>query len=383
MKVAQINVVCNGSTGKIMCDIAGKLEEKGYESYIFFGRGNSKNGLNCFRIGNKISIYFHVLLARFGFNGHGSYFSTKKLVKNLKKINPDVIHLHNIHGYYVNLRVLFNYLKNEYSGKIIWTLHDCWSFTGHCSHFTISDCNKWNSMCNKCPDLKCYPKEFIDTTKMEYKFKKSLFTGVHDLTIVTPSNWLKGLVKLSFLKEYNVKVINNGINLDIFKPTHDNLIYEKYNIPKDKKIILGVANVWEERKGIKDFIELSKVIDKEKYVIVLIGVDSKLQSILPSDIICIRRTDNQMELAVLYTISYVLFNPTYEDNYPTINLEAQACGLPVLTYKTGGCPEQVPDYNITDNKMENILKKIDGNLVCKDLTDNSKNFIDKYLKEYR
>ena len=382
MKVVQINVVCNGSTGKIMCDLARKLNEKGHESYIFFGRGNPKNDLNCKKIENKFSIYFHGLLGRLGLNGHGSYFSTKRLIKELKKINPDVIHLHNIHGYYLNLKVLFKYLKNKYKGKIVWTLHDCWTFTGHCAYFTMSKCNKWKTGCCKCQNLNCYPKESIDTTKKEYRLKKNLFTDLNNLTIITPSIWLKELVKKSFLKQYDVKVINNGIDLNIFKPQHDNKILEKYNIPKNKKIILGVANIWEERKGINDFIKLSKKIDSKKYQIVLVGTDENIEKILPKEIISIRRTDNQEELAKIYSSARVLFNPTYEDNYPTINLEAQACGLPVITYKTGGCPEQVPANNITDNNINNIIKKINQKLEIKDLKKEINEFIDKYLEVY-
>ena len=382
MKIVQINVVCNGSTGKIMCDLARKLNEKGHESYIFFGRGNPKNDLNCKKIENKFSIYFHGLLGRLGLNGHGSYFSTKRLIKELKKINPDVIHLHNIHGYYINLKVLFKYLKKEYKGKLIWTLHDCWAFTGHCSHFTIAKCQKWKTECKKCPNLKCYPKELFDTTQKEFKLKKELFKNLNNLTIITPSNWLKELVEKSFLKEYSIKTINNSIDLKIFKPTYDEKIYEKYNIPKDKKIVLGVANVWEEKKGINDFIKLSQKIDSKKYQIVLVGTDERIEKKLPKRIISIRRTDNQEELAKIYSVSTVLFNPTYEDNYPTVNLEAQACGLPVLTYKTGGCPEQVPANNIIDNNINNILKKIETKLEIKDLKKEKNEFIDKYLEVY-
>lgn len=381
-KIVQINSVCNGSTGKIMSDIAKKTQELGHQTYCFFGRGNPKKDINCIKIETKFEFLLHALIARLGFNGRGSFLATKRLVKKLKKINPDVIHLHNIHGYYINLKVLFNYLKKEYRGKIIWTLHDCWTFTGHCAYFTISKCEKWKTNCKKCPNLKAYPREIIDRTKKEYKLKKELFTGLNNITIITPSKWLMGLVKESFLKDYEIKVVNNGINLDIFKPTYDEKIYEKYNIPKDKKIILGVANVWEERKGLNDFIKLSKKIDEKKYQIVLVGTNKKIDSLIPKKIISINRTDNQIELAKIYSISTILFNPTYEDNYPTINLEAQACGLPVLTYKTGGCPEQVPVSNIVKKNTNDIMKKINEKLECKILKNNSEQFINKYLEEY-
>lgn len=380
MKVVQINVVCNGSTGKIMCDLAKELEIKGHESYIFFGRGNPKNNLNCKKIENKFSIYFHVLLGRIGLNGHGSYFATKKLVRELKRINPDVIHLHNIHGYYINLKVLFKYLKKNYKGKIVWTLHDCWTFTGHCSYFTISKCDKWETECNKCPNLNCYPKELIDTTKKEFRLKKSLFTDLNDLTITTPSNWLKGLVKKSFLKKYDIKVINNGIDLDIFKPTKNEKIFEKYNIPKDKKIILGVANIWEERKGLKIFSELASIIKKDE-VIVLVGLTEKQIEELPKNIVGIKRTENQKELANIYTIADIFINPSIEETFSLVTVEAMACGQQVIVCGTSAPKELIDDnigITIDDNKAinyYNAYKKIKKKEI-------SQNEIVKYAKKY-
>ncbi len=357
-KLVQINVVCNGSTGKIMCDIAKMANDNGYETFCFFGRGEPNRNINCIKIENKLSIYFHVLLARLGFNGHGSYFATKKLIKKIKEIDPDVIHLHNIHGYYLNLKVLFKYLKNEYKGKIVWTLHDCWAFTGHCSYFTSIKCNKWQKKCFNCPRLNVYPKEYFDTTKKEFELKKKLFTNLNNLTLVTPSNWLKDLVKISFLKKYKVEVINNGIDLNIFKPTYDETIYDKYNIPRNKKIILGVANVWTKEKGLYDFIKLSEKLD-DSFVIVLVGVDDKIQKILPNNILAIKRTDHQIDLAKIYTIADVFVNPTYEDNYPTTNLESIACGTFTVCYNTGGCKEQISAKGIVEvGNLQALLDKI-------------------------
>lgn len=362
--VVQINVVCNGSTGKIMCDISRELE-KNYKSYIFFGRGNKNKDLNCFKVGNKFTTYFHVLLARLGFNGHGSYFATKKLVRRLKKINPSIIHLHNIHGYYINLKVLFKYLKN-FDGKIVWTLHDCWSFTGHCAHFTIAKCNKWTKCCMECPNLKTYPSELFDTTRREFNLKKDLFLGLKNLTIITPSNWLKGLVKKSFLKDYDVEVINNGINLDVFRPNIDESIYDKYNIPKGKKIILGVASIWSEGKGLDIFISLSKLITDNE-VIVLVGLTDEQISSLPSNIIGINRTDNQEKLASLYSMSTVFINPSQEETFSLVTVEAMACGTPVIVCGKSAPKELVEDVSgfiVNDNNPETyyafykkILKK--------------------------
>lgn len=364
-KLVQINVVCNGSTGNIMCDIALKSKDSGFETYCFFGRGGPRKDVNCIKITNKFSVLFHLFLARIGFNGYGSYFSTKKLIKSLRKINPDVIHLHNIHGYYLNLNVLFNYLKEEYKGKIVWTLHDCWAFTGHCAHFSLINCNKWQKECFNCPQLNTYPKEYFDTTKREFNLKRKLFVGLPNLTIVTPSKWLAGLAKLSFLNKYKIEVINNGINLDKFKPVIDNNIYMKYGIPMDKKIILGVANGWNERKGFKDFIELSKIVDDD-FSIVLVGALNNVKKNIPDNIIMIERTENQHELAKIYTAASVFLNPTYEDNYPTTNLESIACGTPIVCYNTGGCEEQVKQFKhgvIVEKGNISLVADIINNIV--------------------
>ena len=339
-KLVQINSVCNGSTGKIMCDIAFKAKESGFETYCFFGRGASNEKVNCIKFGNKISIYFHVLLARFGFNGYGSYFSTKKLIRKLKKINPDIIHLHNIHGYYINFHVLFKYLKKQYKGKIVWTLHDCWTFTGHCPHFVISKCNKWKKCCCNCPQLNIYPTTFLDTTKREYELKKKLFLGLENLTIVTPSNWLKDLVEKSFLNKYDIEVINNGIDLNLFKPTVDKTIYNKYNIPKDKKILLGVANIWEERKGLKIFLDLAGMI-KSDTIIVLVGLTKSQINQLPNNIIGIEQTNDIYDLIKIYSISNVFINPSLEETFSLVTVEAMACGVPVVVSKTSATKELV------------------------------------------
>lgn len=328
-KVVFINVVCNGSTGRIMCDIAKEAKNNGYETYCFYGRGVANKELNCIKIDNKLSILFHVLISRFGFNGHGSYFATKKLIKRLKEINPDIIHLHNIHGYYLNLKVLFNYLTNEYKGKIIWTLHDCWAFTGHCSYFTLVSCNKWQKECFSCPRLGIYPKEYIDTTNKEFYLKKRLFTNLNNVTLITPSNWLKSLVERSYLNKYPITTINNGINLNIFKRIIDFNILKKYDIPKNKKILLGVANIWEERKGLNIFLDLAKII-KEDEIIVLVGLNDKQKKSLPQNIIGITRTDNQTDLAKLYSLAKVFINPSFEETFSLVTIEAMACGTPVV-----------------------------------------------------
>ena len=361
MKLVQINTVCNGSTGRIMGDIQRQANKEGFETLSFYGRRKGFKDLKCEKIGNLISFWIHVFInTLFDKQGHGSYFYTKKLVRRLRQENPDIIHLHNIHGYYLNIPILFKYLKQEYHGKLFWTFHDCWPFTGHCAYFTAVKCSKWMKQCYKCPNKNNYPISlFNDNSYNNYLEKTKMFEGLNDLTIVTPSDWLNKLVKKSFLSDYNVITINNGIDLEIFKPTADNTIKSKYNIPYDKKILLGVASVWEERKGLNDFLNLSKEISDE-YVIVLVGLTKKQikQTKKYKKIIGIERTENQLELVKLYSNSYCFLNLTHEDNYPTVNLEAIACGIPVITYDTGGCNEQIDDSVGLLTSFEKLIENI-------------------------
>lgn len=356
-KLVQINTVCNGSTGRIMQQIQEEAENSGYDVYNFFGRGKRAN-VRCIKICNKLDIFYHVLITRlFDRHGYGCKYATKRLVKKLKQINPDIIQLHNIHGYYINLKILFKYLKTC-NAKIVWTLHDCWSFTGHCPHFTYVNCTKWKKECKKCPQKDTYPKSLIDNSKKNYKLKKELFTKIENLTIVTPSKWLADLVKESFLAEYEIEVINNGIDLNVFKPAYDENIYEKYNIPKDKKIILGVASVWTARKGLNEFIKLNKMVDFNKYVIVLVGLNKKQIKTIPSNIIGIERTENAEELAKLYTISDIFLNPSKEETFSLVTVEAMCCGIPVIVYDNSAVKEVVGEngkFIKQDTNIKDIL----------------------------
>lgn len=348
MKILLINSVCGkGSTGRICTDIADELIRQGVDVKIAYGRDNAPKKYDdiAIKICSNFGVCFNALKTRFFDNeGFNSKRATKKFIEWVKEYDPDVIHLHNLHGYYINLEILFSYLKTC-GKKIVWTLHDCWSFTGHCPYFTAVKCEKWKTHCSHCPQKNNYPKAFIDRSKKNYEKKKILFTNVPNLTIITPSQWLADLVKQSFLAEYSVKVVNNTIDLNVFKPTPSDF-REKYGL-KDKKIILGVASVWNARKGFDDFLKLSNIIGDD-YRIVLVGVNKKQKKRLPKNVIAIERTNNAKELAEIYTAADVFFNPTYEDNYPTVNLEAQACGTPVITYNTGGSPESVPKENVVE-----------------------------------
>lgn len=338
MKIAAINTCDYGSTGKIMLQIASLAREHAHEIYTFSKKWvRNKGNKGHIYFGYFVDHAFHRIFGEIlGLYEIFSFFSTLSLIRRLRFFSPNLLHLHNLHGSYLNLPLLFGYIK-KHDIKVIWTLHDCWAFTGHCPHFTMAKCDKWEGGCHDCPQFREYPKSFVDNSKYMYRLKKKWFTGVKNMTIVTPSEWLAGLVKESFLKEYPVKVINNGIDLSIFKPTQSDF-REKHGIG-DKYIVLGVAFGWGKRKGLDVFVELAKRLDPKKYQIVLVGTDNEADKQLPESIISIHRTQNQTELAEIYTAADVFANPTREENYPTVNMEAIACGTPVVTFKTGGSPE--------------------------------------------
>lgn len=327
-----INVTCGvGSTGRICTDIADMLISEGHECKIAYGRKivPEKYKEIAYRIGSDFGVKVNGVKARlFDNEGFNARSATKKLIKWIKHYNPDVIHLHNLHGYYLNVKLLFNYLKTC-GKKVVWTLHDCWSFTGHCVYFDCPHCDKWQTECGKCIRSKDYPKAIFSHAKRNFKRKKQIFCGVPNLTIVTPSKWLAELVKQSFLKEYPVQVINNGIDLTVFKPTASDF-KEKYGL-QNKKVILGVANVWEKRKGFDDFLELAKLISDD-YRIVLVGVTDEQLKKLPPKVIGIKRTNSATELAQIYTAADVYVSPSREETFGMTVVEAMACGTPAIVY---------------------------------------------------
>lgn len=341
MVVLEINSVCRGSTGNIMLNIADVVRKKGGSAYTYSEKkGNYiPDGHTLFGI--RLENLVHRAISGItGISGQGSVVGTKRLLREIKKINPDIVHLHNLHGWYINLPMLFDFLKSE-NIKVVWTLHDCWAFTAQCSHFTIEKCEKWKTGCYSCPRYKLYPNTYVDRTRTMYKKKKEWFTGVENMVLVTPSQWLADLTRQSFLKDYPVQVINNGIDLSVFKPTESNF-KEKYNC-QDKFVLLGVASGWDERKGLDVFIELAGRLDNSKYQIVLVGTNEDVDKQLPDNIISIHRTHDQKQLAEIYTAADVFVNPTREENFPTVNIEALACGTPVVTFDTGGSKEMISE----------------------------------------
>jgi len=359
MTIVQINTFPYKATGSIMMNIHNSLLDQKIQSYVIWGRGRNPKDNNEIKMANDLSVKLHGVYTRLtDKTGFTSKKDTKKIIKKLQEIKPDVVHLHNIHGYYINIELLFNYLKNN-NIKIVWTFHDCWPFTGHCAYFDAINCSKWQTVCSNCPQKNTYPKStFLDNSSWNYNKKKELFT-YKNLTIVTPCKWLANLVKKSFLKDSKIEIIYNGIDTKVFHPVESN--FRQNNNLLNKKIILGVASEWTERKGLKDFINLNRIIDHDKYHIVLVGVNDKQKKLLPTDMTLINRTNNVDELVEIYSSADVFFNPTYEDNFPTTNLEAQACGTPVITYNTGGSPESIKnsDYIIEKGNLKQFLKVIE------------------------
>ena len=339
-KVLFINLGNFGSTGTIMKGIGESAESNDFCCYYAYPGTQlnkpreSNDIIICSAIMRKVAekIGYYT-----GLKGGWLFFETKRLMKRIDEIKPEIIHLHNLHDTYVHLPLLFNYIKKR-KVPIVWTLHDSWAFTGHCPYFTMAKCDKWKIGCHDCPNYRDYPSSFFDNSKRMWKLKKKWFTGVENMTIVTPSQWLADLVKQSFLGEYPVRVIHNGIDLAVFKPTPSDF-REKYQIRKEKKILLGVAFDWGIRKGLDVFVELLKRLAPEKYQIVLVGTDEQVDRQLPTNIISIHRTQNQTELAEIYTAADVFVNPTREEVLGLVNIEANACGTPVITFNTGGSPE--------------------------------------------
>lgn len=336
----QINTVGNwGSTGRIAEEIGLLAIKSGWQSYIAFGRNERPSQSRLIKIGSALDILKHVLYTRLSDkHGFASENSTAELITNIEGIKPDVILLHNLHGYYLNVKILFDYLS--FSGiPLIWTMHDCWPITGHCVYFEFINCDRWKSGCYECPQKKSYPSSILfDNSKTNYILKKEIFTSVKRMIIVPVSQWLENILKESYLNGYNIKTVHNGINLDTFSPQTDgNRIRSEYGIG-DSFMVLGVASVWSDRKGLNDFKKLFQHLPKD-CIIVLIGLNKKQIKGLPSGIIGLSITDNIKELTSIYSAADVYVNPTWEDNFPTTNLEAMACGTPVITYRSGGSIE--------------------------------------------
>lgn len=352
MRVYFVNsILGTGSTGRIVAALMEKVEERGGKIRAAYGRGKVPKEIEAsedtFHMGNNLYVYFHGAMSRItDMQGRYSAGPTKALISDIKSFGPDIIHLHNIHGYYLHFPLLFEYL-HSFEGRIVWTLHDCFPFTGHCTHFEAAHCDKWKSGCFRCPEKGSYPKSILlDSSKSNYELKKKCFTGLSRMELVTPSEYLKSALEESFLSEYKVTVIPTGIDLEKFTYSISDLRI-KMGIGK-RFLILGAANPWRQRKGYDDFLKLAEILQKnhgDDFKVAMIGLKEhqlkEVKSKFPDLIIGIDHTDNLNEMVQWYSAADVFLNLTYEDTFPTTNLEAMACGTPVITYAAGGSPESI------------------------------------------
>lgn len=356
----QINSVVNsGSTGRIAEEIGQTAIAAGWESYIAYGRNERPSSSKLIRIGSDKDVKLHGLQTRlFDRHGLGSKDATTALIRKVEDIKPDIVHLHNIHGYYINIEVLFLYLK-KVNIPVIWTFHDCWPITGHCSHFTFVGCEKWKTQCYNCPQKTGYPASYlIDRSKKNFILKKELFNSLSNLTLVPVSQWLSGVLEESFLQNYPIKVINNGINTEVFKPSLSSDFRNKYGL-EDKFIMIGVATSWGERKGLNDFIELSKLLDSD-YQIVLVGLTKKQIELLPKNILGIERTENVEELADIYSSADIVLNLSYEETFGLTTVEGFACGTPGIVYNATASPELIEESTGVVVEQGNMNKLVEA-----------------------
>lgn len=333
-KLLQINITANwGSTGKIAEAIGAAAIARGWENYIAYGRWCNPSKSQLIKIGGRWDKYLHFAEQRVRDNeGLCSRSATKKLIRRIVEVKPDVVQLHNIHDHYLNYRILFDYL-NSTDIQVVWTFHDCWAFTGHCFHFVTAGCEKWKSGCYDCPMKSILPKSVVDRSKRNYELKRSLFACNKNLTIVPCSDWMASFVRQSFLKGKRIEVIKNGIDLNVFKPSGE-------ESRKDQYSVLAVSSVWNEDKGLSDIFKLRSLLPSQ-YSFTIVGLSEKQLRALPDGVFGLKRTQNVQELVALYSGADVLINPTYADTFPTVNLEALGCGTPVVTYRTGGSPEAI------------------------------------------
>ena len=356
----QINSVVNyGSTGRIAEGIGISAIKNGWESYIAFGRKTGLSSSKVIKIGSAADMLLHGFVTRiFDRHGFASINPTRQLIRKIEEIKPDIIQLHNLHGYYINIKLLFNYLSIR-EIPLVWTLHDCWAITGHCANFESINCMRWTNECHNCPQKHSYPASYcLDQSKLNFSDKKELFTSLKKLTIVSVSNWLSHILQKSYLSKYPIEIINNGIDTDIFKPMQVSELITKFDLDK-KFIILGVANDWNSKKGFYDFIELGKKLDSD-YQIIMVGLTSYQKRQIPKNIIGIARTDSTQSLAEFYSLADVFLNPTYEESFSTTNLEAAACGTPIVTYDTGGSTESILEETGIVTKKGDITGLIDA-----------------------
>lgn len=340
MKVLFINTVyAKGSTGSIIRDAGRYLEANGHQYMVAVGRGDDSDD-HVYRIGNDVDKYMHALLSRITDRaGFYSKAATRRFLDFIRQYKPDIIHLHNLHGYYINLPILFNFLKTEFKGRVFWTLHDCWTMTGHCTHFTAIGCYKWKSQCSSCPQTRNFPTSYLlDSSFRNHKEKRCIMSGIPNVTVVAVSDWLKSVASESILKEYNITRVYNGIDLNKFVHTESNILTE-HGI-KDKKMILSVADGFDEQKGLPALLAVAKEAPVD-WQFLIIGIEKRYMKLLPDNVIGMERTSNQQELIKFYSAADVFYNPSLEETFGLVTAEAMACGTPVVVMNSTACPELI------------------------------------------
>ena len=365
----QINSAVNfSSTGKIVEQLSSVARKDGWRTYIAHGARYVKaTELEDLHTESILEETLHGIMSKlFDAHGLGSVLSTRRLVSEIKKINPDVIHLHNIHGYFINYPILFKYL-GEVDIPIVWTFHDCWPVTGHCAYFDLANCEKWKTGCYHCGLRRQYPASIIDRCERNYQRKRKYFNLPKNMTIVPVSQWEECIVKESFLKKYNTQVVYSGIDINEFKPTESTL--RKDMSLEDKFVILGVASGWGNEGRLKGFLELRKRLS-EKYAIILVGLNREQIETMPYGILGIERTNNIKELAALYTMADVFINPTMQDSFGLTSVEALACGTPGITYRSGGSPETQSELTGIVVERGNIDQLVDAVLKIEKVLEN-------------
>lgn len=364
MKIAYLNTYSNGSTGRIIGGLKEICRDNDIEAISIYSRGPQLNDETSYRHHCKVEFYLDALCTRFlDAHGLGNIFNTISIIRRLKRFNPDIIHLHNLHGYWINYPLLFRFIK-KHNIKVVWTFHDCWHFTGHCTHFDYVKCDKWKKGCNHCIQTREFPSSYLDFSTRNYSLKKSSFTSVKDMIIVTPSAWLKEKVNQSFLKDYRIEVIHNGIDLSVFNPSSNTEIKEEILKQGYHAIVLGVAATWTERKGLEVIQEVAR--RRDDWFFVAIGSATEEQRVKLKNMMYIDRTENVNELKDWYSAADLLAQPTLEDTYPTTNLEAIACGTPVVTFATGGSEEIVIESGcglVTKDRTAKSLEATIDNIV--------------------
>lgn len=386
MKVMFVNTVYGkGSTGRIVKELGDAIINNNGEFLVAYGRGSKSNDEHAWCMESNLGNIRHAVMARLTDRaGFYSEKATKKLVSKIKEYDPDVIHLHNLHGYYLNIKILFDFLKNEFRGEIIWTLHDCWAFTGHCTHYSYVECSKWKTKCYKCAEKKRYPTSiFSDASERNYMQKREIFSDVSNMRIVTVSKWLKSQVEQSFLREYPVSCIYNGINHDKFQPIESD-VKEQLKI-KGKKMILLVSDGWDERKGYSKFLEVTRKAPKD-WIFVIVGISGKEK--LPENVIGFERIWKQEELIKLYSAADVFFNPSVEETFGLVTVEAMACGTPVLVMNSTASPELVIHDECgaiceLNDKTEIVIEKLENVMKMKQARNAALQFtIERHNEEY-